>query len=317
MSTRRIGARHRRHDPHRQRAVRVRVPVPLGVEPGAHLRRDLPGRRGRAHHLVAQRRLRNLGTEVDHLRQDECVRQRCGRPPRPAPALRLAADPNRTNVFVPLLLGAGVLVSAVAWLVERIARATASPMLERDLSRRLGVLSIPSPGLPHRRRPGRPRGPPVRHGELTWSAGRCGVGREDLRRHRGAGAGRGRRRRRPPGGHPEPRRPPHPRLDHRAHLHGVHHGTSPPPPTPACRCGAPAQARCGAAQQGTCSRWAAAPTRWCSPRRWASTPPGTCRAAWRTPRWSGCRARRRDPGLRPEGPSTGRRPGRVRVALRR
>ena len=44
-------------------------------------------------------------------------------------------DPGRFSVFVPVLLGAGVLLSLVAWLVERLARATAptgpSPLLAR------------------------------------------------------------------------------------------------------------------------------------------------------------------------------------------
>ena len=56
-------------------------------------------------------------------------------------------DPTQMNVFVPLLMGAGVLVSAVAWLVERMARATARPVLERDLTRRLGALTMPAQGF--------------------------------------------------------------------------------------------------------------------------------------------------------------------------
>ena len=47
------------------------------------------------------------------------------------------------SVFVPLLLGAGVVLSAAAWLVERLARATAGPALERGLAGRLVPLSLP------------------------------------------------------------------------------------------------------------------------------------------------------------------------------
>ena len=55
--------------------------------------------------------------------------------------------PDSTNVFVPVLLGAGVVVSAIAWLVERIARATAGPRLERGLALRLDDLQPPADGL--------------------------------------------------------------------------------------------------------------------------------------------------------------------------
>ena len=51
---------------------------------------------------------------------------------------------NRMSVFVPLLLGAGVVLSALAWAVERVARATASPTLERALAVRLQPLTMPA-----------------------------------------------------------------------------------------------------------------------------------------------------------------------------
>lgn len=59
-------------------------------------------------------------------------------------------QPDRTGVFVPVLMGAGVLLSAIAWVVERIARATVGPAAERGLSRRLGPLELPPHGLLHR-----------------------------------------------------------------------------------------------------------------------------------------------------------------------
>jgi hypothetical protein len=55
--------------------------------------------------------------------------------------------PDQTAVFVPVLLGAGVLVSAVAWLVERVALLTARPHLERALARRLEAIAPPRGGL--------------------------------------------------------------------------------------------------------------------------------------------------------------------------
>jgi hypothetical protein len=65
-------------------------------------------------------------------------------PPQPVFAW---LTPNGTNVFLPILLGAGVLASGVAWMVETLARATARPVLERRLASRLGVLALPAGGL--------------------------------------------------------------------------------------------------------------------------------------------------------------------------
>lgn len=55
--------------------------------------------------------------------------------------------PEQLPVFVPILIGAGALLSALAWLVERAARATAGQVLEDRLNRRLARLSLPSGGL--------------------------------------------------------------------------------------------------------------------------------------------------------------------------
>jgi hypothetical protein len=56
-------------------------------------------------------------------------------------------DPSRTSVFLPILLGAGVLLSGVATVVERVAGATARPVLERRLALRLQPLVLPAGGL--------------------------------------------------------------------------------------------------------------------------------------------------------------------------
>ena len=54
---------------------------------------------------------------------------------------------NQMGVFVPVLMGMGVVVSALAWIVERLSRATAGPALERGLARRLSALAWPAGGL--------------------------------------------------------------------------------------------------------------------------------------------------------------------------
>lgn len=69
---------------------------------------------------------------------------------RPVPPDRfhwLRPTGTQMGVFVPVLMGAGVLLSALAWAVERLARATARPVLEERLARRLaGLTFLPAEG---------------------------------------------------------------------------------------------------------------------------------------------------------------------------
>ena len=54
---------------------------------------------------------------------------------RPAPRDRFAwmrESGNRTNVFITFLVGGGVLLSGIAWLVDRIAAASATPTGRRS-----------------------------------------------------------------------------------------------------------------------------------------------------------------------------------------
>jgi len=59
----------------------------------------------------------------------------------------LSPRSGHLGVFVPVLIGMGVIASALAWLVERLARATAGPALERGLAARLSPLAWPTGGL--------------------------------------------------------------------------------------------------------------------------------------------------------------------------
>lgn len=52
-----------------------------------------------------------------------------------------------TNVFITLLLGGGVLVSGIAWIVGKLAEGTTTPAAERRLADRLGPLRFPDDGL--------------------------------------------------------------------------------------------------------------------------------------------------------------------------
>ncbi|MGH2735187.1 MAG: hypothetical protein ACRDKZ_06390 [Actinomycetota bacterium] len=59
----------------------------------------------------------------------------------------LTRSSSDLNVFVPVLLGAGVMASALAWVVERIAFATARPVVEEQLTTKLVTMSWPAEGL--------------------------------------------------------------------------------------------------------------------------------------------------------------------------
>jgi hypothetical protein len=54
---------------------------------------------------------------------------------------------NQLNVFITFLVGGGVLLSAIAWVVDKVASKTSSPVGEERLARQLQPISYPSGGL--------------------------------------------------------------------------------------------------------------------------------------------------------------------------
>ncbi|MGY1634425.1 hypothetical protein ACI784_22225 [Geodermatophilus sp. SYSU D01186] len=56
-------------------------------------------------------------------------------------------DPDRSSVFVPILIGGGVLLTAVAWLLERVAGAAARSGAEEELADRLRAVGFPATPL--------------------------------------------------------------------------------------------------------------------------------------------------------------------------
>ena len=56
-------------------------------------------------------------------------------------------DQDKVGVFVPVLMGAGIVISGIAWAIERLAASTARPLLERRLAARLEPLALPAGGL--------------------------------------------------------------------------------------------------------------------------------------------------------------------------
>lgn len=77
------------------------------------------------------------------------VRQRLRDAPRSArPFPWLGAEAlDRTHVFIPILLGGGVIVSALAWLVERVAGSSARAGVEAELSGELAAVAYPEEPL--------------------------------------------------------------------------------------------------------------------------------------------------------------------------
>jgi hypothetical protein len=96
--------------------------------------------------------IRGLGSRVDALEgpgrgHPSATSDASGaRPTRPFAWLREVAS-GPTSVFVPVLLGAGVILSGLAFVVERIAAFVAHPSAERGGTRRPVPLALPPGGL--------------------------------------------------------------------------------------------------------------------------------------------------------------------------
>ena len=95
-------------------------------------------------------RLRHIQTRLDRSAEDakrhrlEIIRSAA---PSPRTSFAWLGRPDQLGVFIPVLLGAGALLSGLAWVVERVARATGGRVAERGLASRLGVLELPDAGL--------------------------------------------------------------------------------------------------------------------------------------------------------------------------
>jgi hypothetical protein len=95
-------------------------------------------------------RLNRLGRRMDDLERGIVERDMLARIQESAPAPRRhfawLTDADKASVFVPVLMGAGVVISALAWAVERVARSTGRPVLERRLAARLAPIALPPRG---------------------------------------------------------------------------------------------------------------------------------------------------------------------------
>jgi Kef-type K+ transport system membrane component KefB len=92
-------------------------------------------------------RLDRLGQRLGDANRAERIKDRLEAAPTRSAAFAWLRDPNQTNVFVPVLLGAGVIASGLAWLIERIARVTSRSGTTSALSRDLAELAPPEGGF--------------------------------------------------------------------------------------------------------------------------------------------------------------------------
>ena len=91
--------------------------------------------------------VQNAQAEHAEVPKDDILARLQETAPEPKVSFEWLSRPDHTSVFVPVLLGAGVLLSGVAWVVERLARVTAGPALEKGLSLQLGPFALPTGAL--------------------------------------------------------------------------------------------------------------------------------------------------------------------------
>ena len=93
--------------------------------------------------------LRRLTRMEYSLRVDPAIEKilRETRPPSPDRFAWMRESSRDLNVFITFIIGGGVILSGIAWLVDRLASKTSSPAGEQRLGRQLARISYPSGGL--------------------------------------------------------------------------------------------------------------------------------------------------------------------------
>jgi hypothetical protein len=91
------------------------------------------------------RRLKRLEAKLDEVpaRQAQVAAHLRATAPERRHFAWLERSMGRTNIFITVLLGAGVLLSGLTWVVDRVATRTALPTLERSLAQRLDAAALP------------------------------------------------------------------------------------------------------------------------------------------------------------------------------
>jgi hypothetical protein len=94
-----------------------------------------------------EQRMEKEGTFARHQRTVSILHETAPRPRSTFAWLDPKRSAAQSNVFVPILLGAGVILSGLAWVIERAARMLAAPSLERGLAAELDGLQVPPGGF--------------------------------------------------------------------------------------------------------------------------------------------------------------------------
>jgi hypothetical protein len=91
------------------------------------------------------RRLKGLEAKIDALpaRQAEVAAHLRANAPERKHFAWLERSMGQTNIFITVLLGAGVLLSGLTWIIDRVATRTALPTLERSLAQRFDAVALP------------------------------------------------------------------------------------------------------------------------------------------------------------------------------
>jgi len=93
-------------------------------------------------------KLNELGRSVDRARADRIARHLDASRNQPSTAFDwLSPRESRTSVFVPILMGAGLAISGLAWVVEWLGRNTAGRVSDEHLARSLSRLAPPPAGF--------------------------------------------------------------------------------------------------------------------------------------------------------------------------
>jgi FtsH-binding integral membrane protein len=93
------------------------------------------------------RKLGQLASASRHDDDDVATAVRETRPSLPNRFEWLKNSSTRTNVFITFAVAGGVLLSGLAWVVDRLASATANPVREAHLIANLQRIAYPSGGL--------------------------------------------------------------------------------------------------------------------------------------------------------------------------
>jgi hypothetical protein len=97
--------------------------------------------------VLVMQRLRTLEEQIEDSRETAVVRRRAEGIPATDRFEWLKESTNRTNVFVTVLLGGGVLVSGILWVIDKLAGRSVASSHERRLAAQLRGISFPSSGF--------------------------------------------------------------------------------------------------------------------------------------------------------------------------